>query len=263
MNGTELEVQAPTLSAAHLRDNIRLIQEVMRGTMQEGVHYGTIPGCGNKPTLFKPGAEKIMATFRIACEIETIDLSTTDEARYRVFARATSPSGQFLGTGVGEASTNEKKYRWRACVSEDEWNATPEERRNILYREKSQTRQVRTNHADQANTVLKMAAKRARVDMVLTVTAASDIFTQDLEPDDDGNGTPPIQPPQRKPDTEVPANAITDPQCKRLYAIWKGAGKQDEDVKGYLLEHYGLTSTKQIEKGPMYEEICAWAESPK
>lgn len=35
--------------------------------------------------------------------------------------------------------------------------------------------------ADTYNTVLKMAKKRAHVDAILTVTAASDIFTQDLE----------------------------------------------------------------------------------
>ena len=37
------------------------------------------------------------------------------------------------------------------------------------------------NPADHYNTVLKMAKKRALVDAVLTATAASDIFTQDLE----------------------------------------------------------------------------------
>ena len=37
------------------------------------------------------------------------------------------------------------------------------------------------NPADHYNTVLKMAKKRALVDAVLTSTAASDIFTQDLE----------------------------------------------------------------------------------
>ncbi len=37
------------------------------------------------------------------------------------------------------------------------------------------------NPADDYNTVLKMAKKRALVDAVLTATAASDIFTQDLE----------------------------------------------------------------------------------
>jgi len=32
-----------------------------------------------------------------------------------------------------------------------------------------------------ANTILKMAKKRAQVDAVITATAASDIFTQDIE----------------------------------------------------------------------------------
>jgi hypothetical protein len=40
---------------------------------------------------------------------------------------------------------------------------------------------VRTEPADLANTVLKMACKRAKMAMVLNVTAASDCFTQDLE----------------------------------------------------------------------------------
>ena len=41
--------------------------------------------------------------------------------------------------------------------------------------------QVRTESADLANTVLKMACKRAKIAMVLNVTAASDMFGQDLE----------------------------------------------------------------------------------
>jgi hypothetical protein len=39
------------------------------------------------------------------------------------------------------------------------------------------------NPADYFNTCLKMAKKRALVDAVLTSTAASDIFTQDIEED--------------------------------------------------------------------------------
>src|SRR5690606_20296729 len=42
-------------------------------------------------------------------------------------------------------------------------------------------KQVRTDPADVANTVLKMAKKRAQIDMTLTALAASDIFTQDIE----------------------------------------------------------------------------------
>jgi hypothetical protein len=60
------------------------------------------------------------------------------------------------------------------------------------------------NPADYYNTCWKMAKKRALVDAVLTVTAASDIFTQDVEEMVE-NGIiksdekkPPIQEPQKK-----------------------------------------------------------------
>lgn len=172
------------LTASDIRAQVNLIQEVMRGVMKNGEHFGTIPGCGNKPALFKPGAEKIMATFRIAAVPEVEDLSTSDEARYRVLCKGMSASGILLGVGVGECSSREKKYNWRSVVSNAEWDATPEDRRRINFTRNGEERQVRTNPPDVANTILKMAKKRALVDMVLTATAASDIFTQDIEEDD-------------------------------------------------------------------------------
>lgn len=51
---------------------------------------------------------------------------------------------------------------------------------------------------------------------------------------------------------------ITEPQRKRLYAIWKKAGKTDEEVKLYLNNQYGFESTKDITMD-VYESICAWA----
>ena len=69
------------------------------------------------------------------------------------------------------------------------------------------------NPADHYNTVLKMAKKRALVDAVLTATAASDIFTQDLE-DITANlalATPPVvaEPAPVTPDR--PARAMAAP----------------------------------------------------
>ena len=65
-------------------------------------------------------------------------------------------TGKVAGAGVGMCSTNEKKYR--------------------EYKDGSLRRPE-----DQYNTVLKMAKKRSHVDAILTATAASDIFTQDIE----------------------------------------------------------------------------------
>lgn len=176
------------LTEQDIRAQVNLIQKVMKTVMQDKQHYGVIPGCGNKPTLFKAGAEKLMSTFRIALDPIVEDLSTDEEARYRITAKGTSQvTGCFLGAGVGECSSNETKYKWRASICDDEYNGMPENLRREKYQKDFKSgkilkiKQVKTEHADIANTILKMAKKRAQVDMVLTVTAASDIFTQDIE----------------------------------------------------------------------------------
>ncbi len=164
----------------------RLIQEVMHSVMKDGVHYGIIPGCKVK-SLYKPGSEAILSTFRIAVDPTVEDLSTPDCFRYRVTLRGVLPSGEIVGAGVGECSTDEEKYHWRSAVNDKEFDATPEDRKRIKYSRPSnynktgETKQVRTNPADLANTALKMAKKRAQIDLTLTATGASDCFTQDLE----------------------------------------------------------------------------------
>lgn len=170
-----------SLTAADIRAQVNLIKDVMIEVMQEGTHYGKIPGTNGK-SLWKAGAEKLMATFRLAAKPEVEDLSAGGEIAYRVVVNLLSTNGTFVGAGVGECSSAEEKYSWRAAVHAKEWSATPENRRRLkFYRDGKEVQQVRTNPADVANTILKMAKKRAQVDAVITATAASDIFTQDIE----------------------------------------------------------------------------------
>lgn len=173
------------LDAAEMRGRVQRIAEVMAAVMQKGVHYGTIPGTP-KPTLLKPGSEVLLTTFQIAVEPEIDDLTTGDEIRYRVRAIGRhQPTGTIVGVGIGEASTSEERYRWRNAVCREEFDETPADRRRIKWQKGQQgpykREQVRTEPADLANTVLKMAKKRAQVDLTLTALGASDIFEQDLE----------------------------------------------------------------------------------
>ncbi len=175
------------MAVADVVQQAMAIQEVMRAVMKENVHYGVIPGT-DKPTLYKAGAEKLCLTFHVADRYVTEDLSTGDDAiRYRVTCIGThQQTGIELGQGVGEASTSEEKYRWRRAVCKEEFDATPVGLRRVKYaRGKGGSfytnEQIRTEPADLANTVLKMACKRAKMAMVLNVLAASDAFTQDLE----------------------------------------------------------------------------------
>jgi hypothetical protein len=184
-------IQQPgRMAVAEIIGHVAMVQEVMRAVMKPDVHYGTIPGT-DKPTLLKSGAEVLCMAFRIADSYEVEDLSTEHTVRYRVTCTGTHQvTGLVLGTGMGEASSGEEKYKWRKASSPQEFEATPPN----LRREKHvkprngnpfTIQQVRTEPADLANTILKMANKRAKMAMVLNVTAASDCFSQDLEDMDD------------------------------------------------------------------------------
>lgn len=175
----EQEIGSRSLTAVDIRQRVNTIQKVMDAVMKKDVHYGVIPGC-KKPSLYKPGSEVLLTTFQIATSIQVTDLSTDDCVRYQVRVIGThAPSGMLLGEGIGECSSNETKYKWRKAY-DDEWNATDENRRRITFG-KYKDKQVRVEPADVANTILKMAKKRAQIDMTLTVTGASDCFEQDVE----------------------------------------------------------------------------------
>jgi hypothetical protein len=178
---------AGRMAVADIISHVATVQEVMRAVMKPEVHYGKIPGAGDKPTLLKAGAEVLCMVFRIADSYQVEDLSTTDCIRYRVTCVGThQTTGIVMGAGLGEASSNEEKYKWRKAVCTEEWQETPANMRRVKHaRGKNNTtykvEQIRTEPADIANTVLKMANKRAKMAMVLNVTAASDCFAQDLE----------------------------------------------------------------------------------
>lgn len=169
------------MSAQQVLQHVMTVQEVMRAVMKPEVHFGKIPGT-DKPTLYQPGADVLLMTFRIAPEFAIEDLSTADSVRYRITCRGVHQlSGVVLGSCVGEASSNEEKYKWRRSANDKEFEATPPNLRRVKFAKTYEVKQVRTEPADVANTVLKMAEKRAKIGMVLNVTAASDMFGQDLE----------------------------------------------------------------------------------
>src|SRR3990167_838885 len=105
----EVAVLEESMTAKELHAQVQRIQQVMEAVMKDGTHYGLVPGCGDKPTLLKAGAEKLMMTFRLAADPEVDDLSVNGVRRYRVRTRITSQaSGMFLGTGVGECASDEE-----------------------------------------------------------------------------------------------------------------------------------------------------------
>src|SRR5262245_37854309 len=201
MTATTTEL-AP-MTANDVKAQVQRIQQVMAEVMIEDQHYGKIPGCGDKPALLKAGAEKIGLTFRL---IPTFKIDKEElpngHREYSITCVLSNPPGEVMGEGVGCCSTMEKKYRWRDAdtfeVTDESIPADAKERK-AEYRKAgygmrkvdgvwqwvrftgAQDRTENPDIADTYNTVLKMAKKRSHVDAILTTTAASDIFTQDID----------------------------------------------------------------------------------
>lgn len=216
-------------SAVEIRQRVNLVQEVMQGIMKRETHYGTIPGT-QKPTLYKPGAEVLCVTFRVAQEYRIEDLSGPGVARYRVTCVGRHQmTGVALGEGVGECSSSEEKYKWRGVICRAELDATPENlRRKKYYKNGNTADQIRTEPADLANTILKMACKRAMIAMTLNVTAASDIFTQDIEdlPEE-------LRPQEQAQATsQKPALVPHDPALSDHWIAQAEAASTQEDLTG-------------------------------
>lgn len=192
-----------------LLEQVALIQQVMRETMKDGEHYGLIPGCGKKPSLLKPGAEKLSFVFRLNPEfgITEQDLGNGHREVKVLCTLKQIGTGVTLGQGVGSCSTMEAKYRYRTGPKESTGQAVPKAYWDLRKTDPVKAQEAiggkgfstmkndlggweicmqgekveHENPADYYNTVLKMAKKRAHVDAVLTATAASDLFTQDVE----------------------------------------------------------------------------------
>lgn len=208
MNEALSVVSERPLSVPDVLNQVALIQDLMSQAMKDGEHFGKIPGCGDKPSLLQPGAQKLLLLFRMCPDyiVEVIDLSG-GHREYRVQCRLSSASGTFVGAGVGSCSTMESKWRYRTGpkkstgqpVPKDYWDrrksdpvgaqqsiggkgfsTMKDENGQWVICEQGE-RVEHDNPADYYNTCLKMGKKRALVDATLTRTAASDIFTQDIE----------------------------------------------------------------------------------
>lgn len=283
MNDMVISEGRAVLSASDIRAQVNLVQEVMRAVMKDGTHYGTIPGTP-KPTLYKAGAEVLGATFRIAPEYRVDDLSTEDCYRYRVTCLGRhQTSGIVLAAGMGSASSNEQKYKWRKAICKEEFDATSENRKRLKYGHAKggghyTETQVRSEPDDIENTVLKMACKRAQIAMTLNATAASDIFTQDIEDLPEGMTTddaprakpkaprsksaPSAEPPsdQGAPAGDAPANGDA-PASEGQIAFTRKKIEAAGHTWMQALEHFKI-GEQAIITGGQCKQFLLWAQRP-
>jgi len=147
------------IAPAHFRqalerrgENRKALMAWIRSALVDGVDYGAVPlrrGGFSKPSLRKPGAEKICgmlgvtATFPTLKDYEAAALDNRELSLIILRCHLVSADGQIVADGVGARS-----------VEQDQGDI---------------------------NKALKMAAKSAMIDACLRMAGLSEIFTQDLE----------------------------------------------------------------------------------
>lgn len=240
------------LTIGQLAGNMEKLREVMKSVMKKDQDYGEIPGTNSKPTLLKPGGEKLAMLFRYAPQYEeTIIELPGNHREYRTKCRLVHiPTGNFVGEASGVCTTAESKYKWRGGARK-----CPSCGKSTIKKSKFPPRdapdmppgfychakvggcgaefshndpeitsqsEVKTENpdiADSYNTVQQISQKRAFLAAIKTATASSELFTTEVaDPDNMPHGESPHEghgepPPSSTPPSEPPPKAWV-PSCK-------------------------------------------------
>lgn len=145
-----------TVKGQEFMENARLeheyLEQVVKKNLKEKEDY--LKTDSGKLCLLKSGAEKLCEYYGFSVQLELVESTGShikDMAMYTVKAILCDiDSGAKLAEGLGMASSQESRYQQQSST-------------NV------------------ANTILKMAKKRAMVDAVITAVHGSFLFTQDLE----------------------------------------------------------------------------------
>jgi len=185
-----------------------------REIMVNGTDYGVVPGTGTKPTLLKPGAEKLVTFFGLTpvpVPVETVEDWTGENHggepffyyRYKMELWRT---GSLVAAAEGSCNSWETKYRYRrgertcpkcgqatiikgkaeygggwVCLAKKGGCGAKYKDGDKAIEGQDVGRVLNPDTADLVNTIQKMAQKRALVAAVLIGVNASEFYTQDVE----------------------------------------------------------------------------------
>lgn len=180
-------------SIAEVKNRYHDLMVFIKSVLKENVDYGIIPGT-DKPTLYKPGAEKLRLLYRMSSNITRTDMHEDFEKdlySYTYKCTIMDMNGVIVAQCEGCCSTQEAKYKYIWIKGEAPKDQKEANELKALKKGKWSKNDTegwiwfnRVNNPDVAslrNTIMKMAQKRAFVGAVILASGASESFTQDME----------------------------------------------------------------------------------
>jgi len=162
----------------------------MQAILRENVDFGVIPGTGSKPTLLKPGAEKLLQWFGFGHTMERVEIERDGDGQrvgvtYRCTVTKSMPDGRTVTVATCEGYAGYDEDRFFLTAEDARAKAEQRERANAArYNRPANTAKwefITTDYRAPWNSVIKMCQKRALVGAALQATSASTLFTQDVE----------------------------------------------------------------------------------
>lgn len=222
-------IQSTTDSLVAMSTAMQEFKDFIKNELVDGVDYGVIPN--TKACLFKPGGEKVQMFMGLTPQYKLL---------HREFI-ANQPKQNKVWNErqhtyeIVESIRN--YYAWEfSCelyhgtvkVAEGVGMANSEEEKYV--------NQYKTKTPDgMANTILKIAKKRAFIDAILAVSGLSDLFTQDMED----------SVLKLKVDKENKQDLITKAQIKTVFANLGALGLIKSDLDK-IVNEMGHTSLKEV-----------------
>jgi len=124
---TQPSAVMPVIDIAQANARRTAMVQFVKSIMVDGIDYGVIPGTGDKPTLLKPGAEKLTTFFGLSKRFKIVECveDWTGESHngepffYYLYRCQLSRGDVLIAEGDGSCNSWESKYRYR-WVKEDE-----------------------------------------------------------------------------------------------------------------------------------------------
>ncbi len=234
INPLDLPSQVFSEGLTRRGDNRKALMTWVKQAMVEGVDFGRIQTKRglSKPSLWKPGAEKICGMLGITAHFPTLKdweqavLNGNEINNVIIRCELHDAQGHVVADGVG-ARNLQKEY-------------------------------------GDLNKCLKMAEKSAHIDATLRMAGLSEVFTQDLE--DMNLTTQDMQPPINV--QPIKPNVISEPQRKRLEGRIHELALDRQRVKEWLTKATkgGVSHFKDLNKvqyKKLDEMLAVWAKETK
>ena len=187
-------------------------------------------GKAKKPSLLKPGAEKIAMMYGMLQRF-SIKSMTEDVQGDSAFFSYT------VECQLVKIGNNGQEYVFSSAYG----SANTREKRNGF-----------SSPFDSQNSTLKMAQKRALVAAALAISGLSSMFTQDIEDDT-------VAEKYNEMVDAAKANRPTSNQIRRLYAIGSNVGLSGDKVKQELLAKFGVAKVSDLTLD-LYDKVCEYFE---